>query len=214
LFGISEVEMAARATDRRVQRTRRLLQEALLSLIREKGFEALSVQDIIDRADVGRATFYAHFDNKEDLLVNGIEGLRATLKEDQRRALAQAGRGEERVLAFSRELFEHVDAHRDVFQAMVGKRSGAVIRQMFHKMLLDLVREDVKVAAPAADARPPSAEARAQFIAGGLFGLVLWWVDASRRLSVEEVDAAFRRLALPALMGPRASHRLEGPPGR
>jgi AcrR family transcriptional regulator len=206
--------MAARTADRRVQRTRRLLQQALLSLIREKGFEALTVQDILDRADVGRATFYAHFDNKEDLLVSGIEGLRVTLKEGQRRALAQATRGEERVLAFSHELFEHVDSHRDVFQAMVGKRSGAVIRQMFHKMLLDLVREDVKAAAPSADARPPSAEARAQFIAGGLFGLVLWWVDASRRLSVEEVDAAFRRLALPALMGPRSSPGPCAPPSR
>jgi AcrR family transcriptional regulator len=190
--------MAARATDRRVQRTRQLLQGALLSLIRERGFEALSVQDIIDRANVGRATFYAHFDNKEDLLVSGIEGLRSALREGQRRALAQATRAEERSFAFSRELFEHVEGHRDVFQAMVGKRSGAVIRQMFHKMVLDLVREDVRTTM-AADARSPAGEARAQFIAGGLFGIVTWWVDAPKRLSIEAVDAVFRRLALPAL---------------
>lgn len=65
--------MPARATDRRILRTRQLLQGALLSLIREKGFEALSVQDIIDRANVGRATFYAHFDNKEDATVAAID---------------------------------------------------------------------------------------------------------------------------------------------
>ena len=191
--------MAGKATDRRVQRTRQLLHRALLSLIRERGFEALSVQDIIDRADVGRATFYAHFDNKEDLLVSGIDGLRTALKEGQRRALTQGARAEDRVFAFSRELFEHVDAHRDVFQAMVGKRSGAVIRQMFHKMLLDLVREDVKTMAPRAEARSTTGEAAAQFIAGGLFGLVIWWVDAPKRLSVEDVEEAFKRLALPAL---------------
>ena len=66
--------------DRRVERTQQLLRGALVSLIREKGFEALTVQDIIDRANVGRATFYSHFDNKEDLLVSGFEDLRASLK--------------------------------------------------------------------------------------------------------------------------------------
>jgi AcrR family transcriptional regulator len=74
----------ARKVDRRVQRTQDLLREALLSLIREKGFDALSVQDIIDRANVGRATFYAHFDNKQDLLLSGFDGLRESLKEVQR----------------------------------------------------------------------------------------------------------------------------------
>src|SRR5438874_8424194 len=82
--------MAARAEDRRIQRTQQLLRGALLSLIQEKGFEGLSVQDIIDRANVGRATFYAHFDNKEDLLASGIEGLKASLKERQRQALSQS----------------------------------------------------------------------------------------------------------------------------
>lgn len=62
--------------DRRVQRTQQLLREALFALIQEKGFEKLSVQDIIDRANVGRATFYAHFDNKEDLLLSGFDALR------------------------------------------------------------------------------------------------------------------------------------------
>jgi AcrR family transcriptional regulator len=194
-FVPKEVGMAAR-TDRRVLRTRQLLQGALLALIREKGFEALSVQDIIDRANVGRATFYAHFDNKEDLLVSGIEGLRTALKEVQGKALAHATRTEERVFAFSRELFEHVEGHRDVFQAMVGKRSGTVIRQMFHKMLLDLVRGDVRTTAGAKSA---AGEARAQFIAGGLFGIVIWWIDAPKRPAVDDVDRLFRRLALPAL---------------
>src|SRR6266542_5467464 len=71
--------MEAKAPDRRVQRTRQLLQGALMSLIQEKGYEALTVQDILDRANAGRATFYAHFDDKEDLLVSRLDGLRASL---------------------------------------------------------------------------------------------------------------------------------------
>ena len=78
-----------KGNDRRVQRTHQLLRGALVALIQEKGFEALTVQDIIDRANVGRATFYAHFDNKEDLLVSGLEEFRASIREQQRRRLRE-----------------------------------------------------------------------------------------------------------------------------
>jgi hypothetical protein len=64
----------AKTKDRRVQRTQQFLEAALLSLIKEKEFDAISVQEIIDRANVGRATFYAHYDNKEDLLESGSTG--------------------------------------------------------------------------------------------------------------------------------------------
>src|SRR5258705_13839638 len=104
--------MAGRTEDRRIQRTQQLLRGALLSLIQERGFESLSVQDIIDRANVGRATFYAHFDNKEDLLASGIDGLRASLQERQRHALLQSTGADERLFGFSRELFEHANEHR------------------------------------------------------------------------------------------------------
>lgn len=192
--------MAAKTPDRRVQRTQQLLQGALMALIQEKGYEALTVQDIIDRANVGRATFYAHFDNKEDLLVSRLDGLRASLRARQRHARQHGSRHEDRMFAYSRDIFVHVDEHRTVFRSMVGKRSGAIIQHLFHKMLVDLVREDVKAAAPvkAATGGLPH-EAVAQVIAGGLFGLVLWWVDGPAKLSVEDVDALFRRLAVPAL---------------
>jgi len=185
--------------DRRVQRTQQLLQTALISLIQEKGFEALSVQDIIDRANVGRATFYAHFDNKEDLLVSRLEGLRTSLLARQRQALAQTAHGDDRMFAYSREMFRHVDEHRAVFRSMVGKRSGAVIQHLFHKMLLDLVREDLKAIARRDTSRSVPDEAVAQLVAGGLFGLVLWWVEGRVKLMSEDVDALFRRFAIAAI---------------
>jgi AcrR family transcriptional regulator len=190
----------ARKVDRRVQRTHRLLREALISLIREKGFESLSVQEIIDRANVGRATFYAHFDNKEDLLVSGFDDLRASLKRRQQESLSRGGSSvEERAFAFSYELLAHVDEYRLVFRAMVGKHSGAVVQHLVHKLLVELVRDDVKVLIPRGDGNLSAAEPLAQFIAGGLFGLLMWWLESKTRVSVEEMNQLFRRLAIPTL---------------
>jgi len=185
--------------DRRVERTQQLIRGAVRSLIQEQGFEALTVQQIIDRANVGRATFYAHFDNKDDLLASGFEELRASLKARQREALSRGRRVEDRVFGFSQDVFAHTNEYRDVFRAMVGKRSGATVQRLLHKLLVDLVREDVNatVARSGSGAVPP--EALVRFIAGALFGLLMWWLDGRMRLSVVEVNALFRTLAIPAL---------------
>jgi AcrR family transcriptional regulator len=195
----SNVETPVKKNDRRVQRTTQMLREALLSLIQEKGFETLSVQDIIDRANVGRATFYAHFDNKEDLLVSGFDGLRATLREHQRRAHSQRGRAEERLFAFTHEMFAHVADYRHVFRAMVGKESGALVQHLLHKMIVDLVRDDLRAMLGRNDANLAPPDAVVQFLAGGLFGLMGLWAEGKLRLSVDEVNGVFRRMAVPAV---------------
>ena len=185
--------------DRRVQRTQYLLEQALLSLIKEKAFDAISVQEIIDRANVGRATFYQYYDNKEDLLESGFKGLEARLKERQREALSR-GRGfDERLFAFSHELLAHAHEHRDFFPSMVGKRGGAVLQHVLRKLLVALVREDVEAMSTESSSRAVPPEAIVQFLANGLFGLLVWWLNGRMRLSVEEVDGIFRRLALPAV---------------
>ncbi len=184
--------------DRRVQRTQGLLRGALFSLIQEKGFEDLSVQDIIDRANVGRATFYAHFDNKEDLLMSGFDALRASLRERQRDALSHGNSVDERVFAFSHEMLAHVNEHRRLFQAMAGKRSGAVVQNVLRKLVIDLVRDDIKAMVARSTAHPTATDAVVEFIAGGPFGVMMWWLGGKARLSVEELNALFRRFAISA----------------
>jgi AcrR family transcriptional regulator len=185
--------------DRRIERTQQLIRGAMLALIKEKGFEALTVQEIIDRANVGRATFYAHFDNKDDLLVSGFEDLRASLTARQREAFSRGRTLEDRVFGFSEEVFAHTNEYRDVFRVMAGKRSGAAVQRLLHKLLVDLIRDDVKGAVARRDSRTVPPEALVQFIAGALFGLLMWWMDGKTRLSVAEVNALFRTLAIPAM---------------
>jgi AcrR family transcriptional regulator len=191
--------MGAKTKDRRVQRTHQLLRAALLSLIEEKGFEQLTVQDLIDRANVGRATFYAHFDNKEDLLVSGLDGLRLALKDLQRQAHIRRASPDERLLAFSHEMFAHIAEYRKVFRAMVSKRSGALVQQLLQKIVVDLVRDDIKAMGGRGGDRSAPAEAVVQFVTGGLFGLAMLWATGKLALSVEEVNALFRRLTIPGV---------------
>jgi len=151
---------------------------------------------------VGRATFYAHFDNKEDLLVRGFDGLRASLKERQRQALTRGRSIEERVFAFSQEMFAHANEYRDAYRAMVGKHSGAMIQLLVHKLLVDLVRDDAKAMVSRGSSNSIPTEAVVQFVAGGLFGLLGWWLDGKMRLSVEELNTLFRQFAIPAMKAP------------
>src|SRR6266699_5908998 len=87
--------------DRRISRTRMLLQHALNSLILKKGYEAITIKDICDAANVGRSTFYAHYTSKDDLKRSGLEHLRRLLVDRQKQALAGAGDIRQRSLGFS-----------------------------------------------------------------------------------------------------------------
>ena len=78
------------AKDRRVQKTERLLRDAIGSLIHDKSYDAIAVRDILQRANVGRSAFYAHFSNKDELLATAIE---QTLHQLPPSALADATAG-------------------------------------------------------------------------------------------------------------------------
>src|SRR5258705_11885340 len=68
-------DSATEAPDRRVRRTRKLLHDAFISLVIEKGYEKTTIQDILDRADVGRSSFYVHYRNKEALLTANFDAM-------------------------------------------------------------------------------------------------------------------------------------------
>lgn len=112
--------MAKQTTDRRVQRTRALLQDALMALMIEKGFEDTTVQDIIDRANVGRATFYAHFADKKTLLTSRIEDLRALLSQRQQAAWTAFRGTDAPGFGFSLAMLEHAHGHLPLYTAIHG----------------------------------------------------------------------------------------------
>jgi len=186
--------LTAKRVDRRIERTQQLLHGALIALVQEKGFEAVTVQEIIDRANVGRATFYAHFVDKEDLLVKAMDPFSAQLKERQRRTLRERAASDGRSFDFARELFARAEGHRELLRAMVGRQGAQILQRHFQRLQLELVREELKnVARRPASGAPP--EAVAQALASALYGLLVWWMDSKPRMTVDEVYELFRKMA-------------------
>ena len=187
--------------DRRVQRTHDVLHQALISLMVEKGYEVITVQDIIDRANVGRSTFYTHYVGKQDLLRSGLKHLSQHLLAHQRAALALKGTPKERVFAFSLALFEHVLSYRTVYHAIVGRQSGTIVISELRGLLADLVRNDLKTFPPNERSSDLPINAVILFVVGALMSVITWWLDERSKLSPAEADALFRRLTLPAIFG-------------
>lgn len=178
-----------KTSDRRVQRTRHALRQALLALLLERDWEAVSVQDVCDRADVGRSTFYVHFADKEDLLLGGIDELRAALLHPHA-AAPQAG-----PLPFVRGLVAHAHAQRSLFRALVGRHGGQAVLRSFRELVVDLVRHDLAGLAPGG----PHLEPAARFIAGGLLEVLSWWLESKSALGPDQIERWFLELSTPVM---------------
>lgn len=109
--------MSDKMKDRRAQRTRTMLHEALLDLIVEKGYEAITVQDLIDRANIGRSTFYFHFVDKEMLLVDTINRTREFLKDQIYRNSVKNETGKTS-FGFSMAVLQHVQSHKQIYRQL------------------------------------------------------------------------------------------------
>ena len=169
-----------RAPDRRVRRTREALRVALLDLLVERDWDAIDVQSLCERADVGRSTFYLHYEDRTALLRGAFDDLRAGL-------LAGAA------LDVLPGLLAHVEAQRAVFVALLGRRSGRPVQEHFIAMLVDLFR-DTEVASVDPTEPPWAAEARAHALAGALFQTLVWWLGSQPMLPARSVEDWFRRL--------------------
>lgn len=184
--------MAKKLSDRRIARTRATLQHALVSMTLRKGYDATTIKDICDEANVGRSTFYAHFTSKDDLKRSGLDNLRKLLAAKQREALA-ADDGETRRLSFSLTLFEHARDHKELYRALAGSRGGAIGLSTIRQIVSDLVRDEI-AASDKNSAEAIPRELVVQFLVGAYMAVLTWWLDRGAKLPPQRIDAMFRRL--------------------
>lgn len=191
--------MKEKKEDRRIGRTRKLMHEALMALIVEKGYEAVTVQDILDRADVGRSTFYAHYRDKDELLLSGFDHLR-TLFEQQQHALRTAGKtGNEPGFNMILELFRHTGEHHKLYKAIVGKQSGQMIFNYLHRYLYDLLIVPHKALLKNRKAPPIPVEISTHWLVSSLLSLTTWWLDNNMPYPPEKMDEIYRKLIMPGI---------------
>jgi AcrR family transcriptional regulator len=131
----------SKVPDRRVARTQKLLRDALHSLIRERDYDSIAVKEILDRANVGRSAFYAHFRDKDELLASSIYDILGSVPSTHPKT--DDGR-RERILWFSLPIFEHHDRHRRAGELRLGPRGRAILHGQLQKVLVELIDEDIR----------------------------------------------------------------------
>jgi len=188
-------------TDRRVQRTQQLIRDALLALILEKGYDRVTIQDIIDRANVGRSTFYAHYRDKEDLLLRGVAEIayadetNQTIQVDMQR-LRQAGLAG---TLSTLPLFSHVKDNEMLHKAMFGKNDeNAILDKGTKYLFANLQAQLSMLLEPGCEPAVPL-PVLALFLTGGLMALAKWWLDSGLSYSPQEMDRLFQQIAMPGV---------------
>ena len=193
--------MREKIPDRRVQRTRRLLHKALMSLILEKKYESITVQEILDRADVGRSTFYLHFQNKDELLFSGFQYLESFLESVQATSSIPPGKSYEKIIRFSLPMFEHAQEYRRVNRALLGSNAEAVVRRRIHSVLAGIVSRELKLELQSRKRvnGPIPPELLGHFLVSTFVSVLTWWLHSKNPVSPPDIDVAYRRLVLPCL---------------
>jgi AcrR family transcriptional regulator len=162
-------------------------------------YDRTTVQDILDRADIGRSTFYAHYRDKDDLLRAGFEDIRAALAAERDAAEQRAGRKVE-FLQPMLVVFQHVGAHRHFWQPLARKGGAELVTRILRDNVIDLVREHFRSQFPGAKENQAQLEAAMQFVTGACMGLLTWWLENDHvPYSAEEIHSIFRRLATQGL---------------
>ncbi len=180
-----------RPQDRRARRTRERIQAAFLELLRERPYDRITVRDIARRADVGRATFYAHFRGKDDLLLSCHERILEELplfpasREELRAADPPPG---------MRQAFRHLVEARPVlaplFQGFA--RDSAFLLRRMREVAARIVETRLRAALSGADGAVP-VELLAQWLAGAQLALVQWWLEERRPHDPDRLAEAVHR---------------------
>ena len=164
--------------DRRIQKSKKYLSDAFIALILEKGYEAVTVQEIIDRANVGRSTFYAHFESKEQLLFS----LLGTMNEKSKDGID------------FEMLFNHCADNFQIAKAMLGKKGGDLIIGHIRDVMSLKIAKDLKRDSPTSKSEQLKIYFTSEALSAALVSYLTNWLDEDMPYSSEEMSAKCNEL--------------------
>jgi AcrR family transcriptional regulator len=185
-----EVMMLKQGQDRRVQRTRELLQRAAMELITERGYDAITVGDITERANLGRTTFYLHYQNKVDLLLSGHD--ESFFKTTFEKMTVEDMFAEE-ASAHLVAIFEHAAHSREAYHRVIqGEDGAALLRGMREQFALSLEMK-LRRWFNEHDSRIPF-PILANYLAGSQLSLMGWWLEKRSPYSARQMAQTFQQM--------------------
>jgi len=195
--------------DRRVQRTRQALRNALLELIKEKGYDSISVEEITQRANLGRATFYLHYKDKEDLLVdefNEIVNERArTISDIPFSAWLPVLENPDHTTESKPAppllmAFQHVTNHADLYRILLKNENSDRTLERIRKIISQAITEFMQKKLendPIPILFEVPIDLLAAYFSGALLSCVDWWFEQELSYTPEEMTRMFQRLFFP-----------------
>ena len=178
-----------RKPDERIRRTHTRLGGALVQLMQEKPIEKITVQEVLDRAAVGRSTFYLHFRDKDDLLLSQLEGFLQMMST----ALTVRKEASHRVVPV-KEMFDHIAGQMKIYRALAeaGRLNDFfdLAQGYFARGIEQRLRDSNRLAKVSGS----EMRARSVALAGSLLSLLRWWLDRGAKQPAGEMDELFHRI--------------------
>ncbi|MEM6430604.1 MAG: TetR/AcrR family transcriptional regulator [Deinococcota bacterium] len=177
--------------ERRKAQTRKRLLDATQTLVLEKGVDALTVNDIIEKADVGRGTFYVYFETKEEAVWNLLS---AMFREIEDHLSQQLDTGDEARLAKWRFIFQTITTHQDLVSTLIGQNGHISTRIRMENYIAEIMIEDLEkgTLTPKQDIALPLLS---RYLAGALTSMIAHWLEQPKTLNVDDIATSFFLLA-------------------
>ena len=172
--------------DRRIKRTQQLLAKALIALTLEKGYEAVTIRDITERADVGYATFFRHYHSKDALLHDVSDVVLDELKS----LLPSAPKDD--VEAVGLPLFQYVAEHANIIRVLLSSRGTSSLIQR----IIEITSQDVLNENSPLEGSVVPIEIAAYHLINASIALIQWWLEHDMRYTPERMGAIFHTLII------------------
>src|SRR6266498_497230 len=185
-------------TDRRVERTREMLQKALIELIAERGYDAITIQDIVNRANIGRTTFYLHYSSKDELFMSCHEDIVSEFHIGPFHPLSREELLSPETPPEMTSAYRHLEDKRALlYSVFQGKDSILILRQIRDRSARE-IEANLRATFAEADSTIPL-DMLANYLAGAQIALMQWWLEKRRFHTPDNLTQSLHRLQRAAI---------------